>query len=77
MSDGIDQARLKDCWSKVAGEFVSRHTVPESIRGGVLVLLVLQPTMKFHLEQMRGKLLDNLRRELGAGVVKQIVFRIG
>jgi predicted nucleic acid-binding Zn ribbon protein len=77
LSDGIDEGRLKDSWSKVAGEFVSKHTVPESLRGGVLVLLVLQPTMKFHLQQMRGKLLDNMRRELGDGVVKQIVFKIG
>lgn len=77
LSDGIDESRLKESWSKVAGDFVSKHTVPESIRGGVLVLLVLQPTMKFHLQQMRGKLLDNMRRELGEGVVKQIVFKIG
>lgn len=77
LSDGIDETRLKESWSRVAGDFVSKHTVPESIRGGVLVLLVLQPTMKFHLQQMRGRLLDNMRRELGEGVVKQIVFKIG
>lgn len=77
LADGVDERRLKESWSKVAGEFVAKHTVPESIRSGVLVLLVLQPTMKFHLQQMRGKLLDNMRRELGEGVVKQIVFKIG
>jgi len=77
LSEGIDEQRLKDVWSLVAGQFVSQHTVPESIRGGVLVLRVLQPTMKFHLQQMSGKLLENLRRELGDGIVKQIVFKIG
>ena len=77
LSEGIDEQRLKDVWSLVAGPFVSQHTVPESIRGGVLVLRVLQPTMKFHLQQMSGKLLENLRRELGDGIVKQIVFKIG
>lgn len=77
LSEGIDEQRLKDVWGLVAGQFVSQHTVPESIRGGVLVLRVLQPTMKFHLQQMSGKLLENLRRELGDGIVKQIVFKIG
>ena len=77
LSEGIDEGRLKESWSVVAGEFVSKHTVPESIRGGVLVLRVLQPAMKFHLQQMSGKLLANMRRELGDGVVKQIVFKIG
>ncbi len=77
LSEGIDEQRLKDVWSLVAGQFVSQHTVPESIRGGVLVLRVLQPTMKFHLQQMSGKLLENLHRELGDGIVKHIVFKIG
>ena len=77
LSEGIDESRLKECWVAVAGEFVAKHTVPESIRGGVLVLRVVQPTMKFHLQQMSGKLLENMRRELGDGVVKQIRFKIG
>ena len=77
LSEGINADRLKESWSVVAGEFVSKHTVPESIRGGVLVLRVLQPAMKFHLQQMSGKLLENMRQELGDGVVKQIKFVIG
>ena len=77
VAEGIDEQRLKDVWSSIAGEFVSQHTVPESIRGGVLVLRVLQPAMKFHLQQMSGKLLENLHRELGKSTVKQIVFKIG
>lgn len=77
LSDGVDERRLKEVWGTVAGEFVAKHTVPESIRNGVLVLRVLQPTMKFHLQQLHGKLLENLRNELGDGVVKQIIFKIG
>ena len=77
LSEGINADKLKESWSVVAGEFVSKHTVPESIRGGVLVLRVLQPAMKFHLQQMSGKLLENMRQELGDGVVKQIKFVIG
>jgi len=77
LSEGINADKLKESWSVVAGDFVSKHTVPESIRGGVLVLRVLQPAMKFHLQQMSGKLLENMRQELGDGVVKQIKFVIG
>lgn len=77
LSDGVDEERLKTAWSTVAGEFVSKHTVPESIRAGVLVLRVVQPAMKFHLQQMSNKLLENLHRELGKDAVKKIVFKIG
>lgn len=77
LSEGIEEERLKEIWHRVAGDFVARHTVPESIRDGILILRVLQPTMKFHLQQMSGKLLSNLRDELGSDVVKQVIFKIG
>ena len=77
MSDGVDEERLKEVWTAVAGEFVARHTAPESIRKGVLVLRVLQPAMKFHLQQMSGQLLQNLHRELGKTTVTKVVFKIG
>jgi len=77
VSEGVDEMRLKEVWGAVAGQFVAQHTVPESIRNGVLVLRVLQPAMKFHLQQMSGKLLENLHRELGKNTVKKVVFKIG
>ena len=45
LSEGIAEEQLKEVWSRVAGEFVARHTVPDSIRDGILILRVLQPTM--------------------------------
>ena len=77
LSDGVDEQRLKESWSRVAGDFVAQHSEPDSIKNGVLVLKVVQPMMKFHLQQMTGKLLENLRGELGRDTVKQIVFKIG
>lgn len=77
VSDGVDEAHLKEVWATVAGQFVAQHTVPESIREGILVLRVLQPAMKFHLQQMNAKLLENLHRELGKNTVKKVVFKIG
>jgi predicted nucleic acid-binding Zn ribbon protein len=77
VSDGVDEERLREVWGKVAGQFVAQHTVPESISRGVLVLRVLQPAMKFHLQQMSSKLLENLHRELGKDTVKKVVFKIG
>lgn len=77
LSEGIEEERLREIWGRVAGDFVARHTVPESIRDGILILRVLQPAMKFHLQQMSGKLLENLRRELGSDTVKQVIFKIG
>lgn len=72
----LEAAQLNDAWAKVAGEFIAKNAKPESLKRGVLVLRVVQPTLKFQLEQMKAKLLQNFRRELGEGVVKKIVLRI-
>ncbi|MFK7909636.1 MAG: DUF721 domain-containing protein [Akkermansiaceae bacterium] len=77
LSEGIEEERLKEVWNRVAGDFVAKHTVPESIRDGILILRVLQPAMKFHLQQMSGKLIENLTRELGSHSIKQVIFKIG
>lgn len=74
---GLDEQRLRQAWVKVAGDFVAKHAEPESLKRGVLVLSVVQPSMRFHLEQMKGQLLRNFRTELGEGVVKQVRFKIG
>ncbi|WP_018969641.1 DUF721 domain-containing protein [Rubritalea marina] len=74
---GLDEQRLRQAWQTVAGDFVAKHAEPESFRNGVLVLKVVQPSMRFHLEQLKGKMLNNFHRELGKGVVKQIRFKIG
>ncbi len=73
---GLEEKQLIDAWQKVAGDFIAKNAKPESLKKGVLVLRVVQPTLKFQLEQMKGKLLQNFRRELGEGVVKIITLRI-
>ena len=74
---GLDEQRLRQVWAKVAGDYVAKNAEPESFRNGVLVLRVVQPAMRFHLEQMKGQLLKNFHRELGSNVVKQVRFKIG
>ncbi len=73
---GLEEQQLKQAWKKVAGDFIARNAMPESLKNGVLVLRVVQPTLRFQLEQMKGKLLRNFANELGSGVVKSIILKI-
>ncbi|MCH7225227.1 DUF721 domain-containing protein [Haloferula sp. A504] len=77
VSEGIDEERLREMWVEIAGDFISRHASPDSLRGGCLTLKVLQPAMRFQLEQMKPRLLANLERVAGKGVVKSIRFSLG
>jgi predicted nucleic acid-binding Zn ribbon protein len=76
-TEGIDEERLREMWKQVAGDFVSRHATPVSLKGGCVTLHVLQPAMRFHLEQMKGQLLKNMQEAAGPGVVKSIRFAVG
>ncbi len=77
LSQGINEEELKKSWGNVAGEFIGQHTKPESLRDGVLKLHVLQPAMRFHLEQSKAPLLKRLQEELGADIVRDVRFILG
>lgn len=77
LNEGIEESRLRTAWREVAGEFVARQTEPVSLRDGILTLRVLQPSMRFHLEQSRGQLLRRLKEQLGAQTVREVRLAIG
>lgn len=76
-TEGIDEERLREMWKEVAGDFIARHATPVSLKGGCLTLHVLQPAMRFHLEQSRAELLRKIQQAAGPGVVKMIRFSVG
>ncbi|MDB6079836.1 MAG: hypothetical protein JWO82_3583 [Akkermansiaceae bacterium] len=76
-SEGIDEERLRGMWKEIAGDFVSRHATPASLKNGCLTLQVLQPSMRFHLEQSKAVLLKRLQEAAGPNVVKTLRFAIG
>jgi hypothetical protein len=77
LQDGIEESRLRSAWKEVAGEFVAGQTEPVSFSKGVLTLKVLQPSMRFHLDQSRGEILANLQKVLGRKKLREIRLTIG
>jgi predicted nucleic acid-binding Zn ribbon protein len=76
-ADGLDEAEVRATWKEMAGDFIARHTQPVSVKGGVLVLQVTQPSMRFHLEQMKPMLLGRIQERLGAGRIRLVRFVLG
>ncbi|NNC90511.1 MAG: DUF721 domain-containing protein [Akkermansiaceae bacterium] len=77
LQEGIDEGSLREAWGEVAGEFIAKQTEPVSLRDGVLNLKVLQPAMRFHLEQSRGEMLQRLQRHLGKDKIREVRLTIG
>lgn len=77
LQDGIQEDELRAAWKELAGDFIARHTEPASVKGGHLVLLVTQPAMRFHLEQMKPMLLARIRQQLGENRIQSVKFTLG
>lgn len=77
LQEGIDEGQLREAWSKAAGEFIAGQTAPISLRDGVLTLKVLQPAMRFHLEQSRSEMLHRLQQFLGRDKIRTVRLTIG
>ena len=74
---GLDEERVKEAWSMLAGDLIAKQTEPVSLRKGCLTLKVLQPAMRYHLEQLKLGLLRKLQSELGAENVTSLRLTIG
>jgi predicted nucleic acid-binding Zn ribbon protein len=75
--DGLHEDQVRAAWKELAGDFISRHTEPVSVKNGHLVLRVTQPAMRFHLEQMKPMLLGRIRAQLGEERIKSVKFALG
>lgn len=75
--DGLNEDQVRASWKELAGDFISRHSEPISVKGGHLVLRVTQPAMRFHLEQMKPMLFASIRSQLGEDRIKSIKFTLG
>ncbi len=77
MTGGLEEERVIETWRELAGELVASQTAPVSLRRGCLTLKVLQPSMRFHLEQLKPQLLRKLQQELGEEHLKSLRLTIG
>jgi len=74
---GLNEEEVKATWRTLAGELVAKQTEPASLRKGCLTLRVLQPSMRYHLEQLKPGLLRKLQSELGEDNIKSLRLTIG
>jgi predicted nucleic acid-binding Zn ribbon protein len=73
-----DRLRLEESWAESAGSDIAKHTRVGALKRGVLEVLVdnavmLQELASFH----KRRLLEQMRRRLGATTVRELRFRAG
>ncbi len=73
----IQKEQLIDGWKRAAGDFISNNAELVSLKNGVALVKVLQPTLRYHLTQWTAPLLEKLRKEFGEKEVVSIKFIFG
>jgi predicted nucleic acid-binding Zn ribbon protein len=64
-------------WREVVGEFLAKHTTPDSIKRGVLTVRVLHATVHHTLMMEKARLLARLQQRFGEGEIRDLKFRHG
>lgn len=75
--EGMDPELLRKGWLSAAGPFLGKQANLLSIVNGVATVQVLQPAMRYHLQQWQGALLGKMKEQFGPEAVHSIRIRIG
>jgi len=68
---------IERVWKEVAGEKISSHTKPASLRKKKLIINVDSSSWLYELTLKKNEFLANLKRGLGEDKIEQLQFRIG
>ena len=64
-------------WGDVVGEKFAQHAQPGSVSEGKMVVVVADSVRLMELNLQKLKLIDQLNKELGFNVIKDIEFKLG
>ncbi|MGP1481089.1 MAG: DciA family protein [Hoylesella enoeca] len=70
----LNQKRLVESWSKVAGPTVAHYTSETFIKNQTLFVKLLNPALRQDLLMMRSQLICRLNAEVGSQVITDIRF---
>lgn len=77
LSERICEQEILSTWQEIVGEFLATHSTPNRLVNGVLHVQVIQPSVRYELEnRWRKVVLEKLRERFGSKTVKDVRFRI-
>jgi len=76
LTDRLNEEEIRTAWREIVGEFLATHSEPRALRGGILTIGVLQPTVRYELERSwKSRILEKLRERFGAAKIRGIRFQ--
>jgi predicted nucleic acid-binding Zn ribbon protein len=76
LTERLNEKEVQDAWLEIVGEFLATHSVPASLKDGVLIVQVIQPTVRYELDRTwKPEVLKKLQARFGKKAVKEVRFR--
>ena len=77
LGERMRETEVIQAWKDTVGEYNATHSKPHRLKEGVLYVQVLQPSIRFELERIRGEITGKLKERFGARTVREVRFRLG
>ena len=70
----FDQNRLIASWEKIMGKMIAQRTGKLFFKGDVLYVEIQSGPLKHELKLAKSKIIENFDKDIGVGVVEDVVF---
>lgn len=73
----FNEEQVFDAWNAMVSNTLASHSRPISLQRKVLSIQVLQSTVFYELERMKGEILRKMQAQFGAEHIRDLNFRLG
>lgn len=75
LSERLNEQEVQNAWLEIVGDFLAGQSTPVSLRGGVLIVQVVQPTVRYELDRSwKPDVLKKLQARFGARHIREVRF---
>ena len=76
LSERLNEQEIRSAWREIVGDFLAAHSLPVSVRDGILTVQVIQPAVRYELDRSwKRDILRKLQARFGAKIVREVRFR--
>lgn len=76
-SESMQTEQMAEGWRRAAGDFIAHNAQLVKVDRGTAVIKVIQPALRYQLNQMKAPLLEKLQKEFPSCKIEQIRFIYG
>jgi len=77
LKNRLAEEEISACWKEVVGDFLATHSKPVGLQSGVLLVQVLQPSVRYELDRVwKSTLLARLKERFSHVNIRSIRFRL-